>query len=167
MILDAIKTFFSALAGSEAGADRFGDTDYRLAAAALLVPAVNIDGAVSPRERAKLNAVLRQRFQLDNDAAEALIEEATVVEGEAVDVYHFTRLLNRKLDEEGRRRIVEMMWELVYADGRVNEFEDNLIWRVADLLGVSSRERLMLRRQVASGTDVDPHAANGSRRSRR
>ena len=42
-----------------------------------------------------------------------------------------------------------MMWEIVYADGRVTEFEDNLIWRVADLLGVSSRERIALRQRVA------------------
>ena len=48
------------------------------------------------------------------------------------------------------RRIVEMMWQLVYADGRLNEFEDNVIWRAADLLGISSRDRIALRRQVAS-----------------
>ena len=53
---------------------------------------------------------------------------------EAVDLYRFTSLLNRSLDEEGRCRIVEMMWQVVYADGDVTEFEDNLIWRAADLL---------------------------------
>jgi uncharacterized tellurite resistance protein B-like protein len=42
-----------------------------------------------------------------------------------------------------------MMWEIVYVDGRVSEFEDNLLWRAADLLGVSSRERIELRRHVA------------------
>ena len=41
----------------------------------------------------------------------------------------------RSVDEAGRLRIVEMMWELVYADGQVSEFEDNVIWRAADLLG--------------------------------
>jgi uncharacterized tellurite resistance protein B-like protein len=43
-----------------------------------------------------------------------------------------------------------MMWEIVYAEGRVNEFEDNLIWRAADLLGVSSRQRVELRQQIAA-----------------
>jgi uncharacterized tellurite resistance protein B-like protein len=46
--------------------------------------------------------------------------------------------------------VVEMMWEMVYADGHVSEFERNLIWRAADLLGVSSRERIELGQQVAS-----------------
>jgi uncharacterized tellurite resistance protein B-like protein len=79
-----------------------------------------------------------------------LLAEATQAEHEAVDLYHFTRLLNRALDEDGRRRMVEMMWEIVYADGRVTEFESNLIWRAADLLGISSRERIELGRRVAS-----------------
>jgi hypothetical protein len=43
-----------------------------------------------------------------------------------------------------------MMWEIAYADGSVNEFESNIIWRAADLLAVSSRQRVELRRQVAS-----------------
>ena len=67
----------------------------------------------------------------------------------SVDLYHFTSLINRTLDEAGRLGIVEMMWEVVFADGRVNEFEDNLMWRAADLLGVSSRDRIALRRRVA------------------
>ena len=69
---------------------------------------------------------------------------------EAVDLYHFTSLINRSLDEAGRRRVVEMMWEIVFADSRVSEFEDNLLWRAADLLGISGRERIELRQRVAA-----------------
>jgi uncharacterized tellurite resistance protein B-like protein len=53
------------------------------------------------------------------------------------------------LDEEGRAKVVEMMWEIVYADGRRDELEDNLLWRAADLMGVSSRERIELRQRIA------------------
>ena len=72
-----------------------------------------------------------------------------------IDLYHFTSLLGRSLDEEGRRRVVEMMWEIVFADGRVTEFEDNLIWRAADLLGVSTRERVELRQRVGAHRETD------------
>jgi hypothetical protein len=51
--------------------------------------------------------------------------------------------------------MVEMMWQMVYADHNVTEFEDNLIWRAADLLGVSSRDRIELRRRVAGGREID------------
>jgi uncharacterized tellurite resistance protein B-like protein len=55
----------------------------------------------------------------------------------------------RSVNEEGRLRIIEMMWELVYADGQVSEFEDNVVWRAADLLGISSRDRIELKHKVA------------------
>ena len=74
----------------------------------------------------------------------------TVLEGESVDLYRFTSLIMRSVDEQGRLRIVEMMWELVFADGKVNEFEESVIWRAADLLGVSSQARVELRRRAAA-----------------
>ena len=55
----------------------------------------------------------------------------------------------RSVNEEGRLRIIEMMWELVFADGHVTEFEDNIVWRAADLLGISQRDRLNLKHRVA------------------
>jgi len=73
-----------------------------------------------------------------------------LVEGEAVDLYHFTSVIMRSVNEAGRLRIVEMMWELVYADGQVSEFEDNVVWRAADLLGVSSRDRIDLKHRIAA-----------------
>ena len=78
-----------------------------------------------------------------------LIAAATAADREAVDLYSFTSLINRSLDEDGRRRIVKMMWEMVYADGRMNEFEDNIVWRASDLLGISQRDRVEMRRDVA------------------
>jgi len=129
---------------------QFEANDYRLAAAALLVHAAEIDGNISDVERTTLHQVIKRHFDLDETQTNTLLAEATQAEHEAVDLYHFTRLLNRALDEDGRRRVVEMMWEIVYADGRVTEFESNLIWRAADLLGISSRERIELGRRVAS-----------------
>jgi uncharacterized tellurite resistance protein B-like protein len=133
----------------------FEHNDYRLAAAALLVHAAAIDGSISDVERNKLHSVIKQRFDLDEAETNALVAEATEAEHEAIDLYHFTSLINRVLDENGRRRVVEMMWEIVYADGRVTEFQSNLIWRVADLVGISSRERIELGRRVADERGSD------------
>jgi uncharacterized tellurite resistance protein B-like protein len=150
-MLDSLKKFFAELGVKPA--NRFEDNDYRLAAAALLIHVMSVDGAASDAERDVLRTVLKSQFELDDAALDELIEVATEADREAIDLYHFTSLLNRVLDEEGRLRIVEMMWELVYADGRVNEFEDNIVWRTADLLGISSRQRITLRRRVAGERD--------------
>ena len=136
-------------------AHRFEENDYRLAATALLVHAARIDGQFAEAERAKLSALMKSRFGLDESAAAELIAEATELEREAIDLYHFTSQLNRELDEKGRARMVEMMWQVAYADGVISEFEDNLIWRAADLLGVSQRERIALRNRVAETRQQD------------
>jgi uncharacterized tellurite resistance protein B-like protein len=152
-VFESFRNFISEFVDGEKHPSQFGEDDYRLAAAAMLVHAAAIDGDMSQSENDKLHAVIKQRFNLDEAATEELIEKATAAEHEAVDLYHFTHQLNRSLDEEGRARIVEMMWEIVYADGKRDELEDNLVWRAADLLGVSPRERILLRRQVSGESD--------------
>jgi uncharacterized tellurite resistance protein B-like protein len=153
-MLDRLKDFLSELTGGAKHPARFDSSDYRLAAAALLIHAAIIDGQMSAAERDKLHNLLKVRFELDDDASDELMEAAIAADREAVDLYHFTQLLLRSLDEAGLRRIIEMMWEIVFADGRVDEFEDNLIWRVADLLGVSSRDRVALRQRVAGNAEA-------------
>jgi uncharacterized tellurite resistance protein B-like protein len=149
-MFEAFKNFLSEVAAGGKHPAHFAENDYRLAATALLVHAAEIDGNISDIERAKLRTVIKRRFGLDDAAADELVAEATEAEHEAIDLYHFTSLINRSLDEDGRRKIVEMMWEIAYADGHVSEFEDNLIWRAADLLGISSRDRIELRHRVAN-----------------
>jgi uncharacterized tellurite resistance protein B-like protein len=149
-MLDGLRQFIAEVVAPAAHGQRsFDDTGYRLAATALLVHVISLDGQPSEREKRKLHSLIESRFGLDPGAADQLIASATLVEGEAVDLYHFTSVIMRSVDEAGRLRIVEMMWELVYADGDVSEFEDNVVWRAADLLGISSRDRIDLKHRVA------------------
>jgi len=127
-MFETFKTFISDFVEGEKHPSQFADDDYRLAAAALLVHAAAIDGEMSQRERDKLRSVIKQRFALNDQAADELIAKATEAEHESVDLYHFTRLLNRSLNEPGRARVIEMMWEIVFADGQRDELEDNLLW---------------------------------------
>src|SRR5246127_1218059 len=150
-MLDGLRQFIADVVSPTANGNRaFDDTGYRLAATALLIHVISLDGEPSEIEKRKLHSLIESRFGLDPGAATQLIKSATLVEGEAVDLYHFTSVIMREVNEEGRLRIVEMMWELVYADGEGSGFEDNVVWRAADLLGVSSRDRIDLKRLVGS-----------------
>lgn len=149
-MLDGLRQFIADIVAPQ-GQDRaFGESDYRLAATALLVHVISLDGQPSQAEQRKLHSLIESHFGLDRGTADRLIASATQVEGEAVDLYHFTSVIMRSLDEDGRKRIVEMMWELVYADGEVTEFEDNVVWRASDLLGIAQRDRVDLKHLVAS-----------------
>jgi uncharacterized tellurite resistance protein B-like protein len=156
----AFKSFISDIVEGDKHPSQFAEDDYRLAATALLVHAAAIDGDMLDSERGKLHAVIKQGFALDDAATDELIAKATAAEHESVDLYHFTHVLNRTLNEAGRARVIEMMWEIVYADGRRDELEDNLLWRAADLLGISPNERIALRRRVA-GEDAGTSGNGG------
>lgn len=146
-MFNAIKNLFDEMRG---GAPRraLDSGDYRVAAAALLVHLAHADGELDKAERRYLQRVAEESFGLDTPTARRLIADAEQIERESIDLYHFTSVLKRALDDEGRRTIVELLWQMAYADGKAHEFEENLVWRVAELLGVSSADRLALKRRI-------------------
>src|ERR1700740_2766745 len=160
-MLDGLRQFIADVVAPHAHGNRaFDENGYQLAATALLIHVISLNGEPSEVEKRKLHSLIESRFGLDPGSADRLITSAMLVEGEAVDLYHFTSVIMRAVDETGRLRIVEMMWELVYADGNVSEFEDNVVWRASDLLGISSRDRIDLKHRVA-GAQSTPVTGNG------
>ncbi|HKS18539.1 MAG TPA: TerB family tellurite resistance protein [Bradyrhizobium sp.] len=148
-MLDGLRQFIADIVAPDAAPRAFDETDYRLAATALLIHIVSLDGEPTAVEKRKLHSLIETRFKLDPGTADRLIASATRAEGDAVDLYRFTSVIMREVNEDGRLRIVEMMWEMVFADGKVTEFEDNVLWRAADLLGISGRDRIELKHRVA------------------
>jgi uncharacterized tellurite resistance protein B-like protein len=156
-MFDLLKKFIAETAGrSESDVTVFADDDYRLATAALLIHVANVDGKFDPRERLRLREVIEARFGLDDASTTRLIESAEQSDRESVDFFHFTNVLKRSLDDDGRHKIIEMMWNIVFADGEVTEFEENVVWRVAELLGVSTRDRVILRQKVSREPHGEP-----------
>ncbi|MFN0265065.1 TerB family tellurite resistance protein [Tepidamorphus sp. 3E244] len=148
-LFKSIARFIDELSGAEEDETAsYSPDDEKLAAAALAFHVIAVDGIVEDREKDTMRQVLAEQFDLDEKRTEELVEAARQRSLESVDLYAFTSVLNRKLDDEGRGRVVEMLWEMVYADGTVHEFEDNALWRIAELLHVSSRERIRLRKRV-------------------
>src|SRR5258707_11208289 len=122
-MLDGLRQFIADIVAPSADPDlAFDDTGYLLAATALLVHDVSLDGEPSAIEKRKLHSLIESRFKLDPGTADHLIASATRAEGEAVDLYLFTPVIIRSVNEEGRLRIIQLMWELVYPRGPVNQF---------------------------------------------
>ena len=142
-MFDSITRFFTQPAD-----ERMADNDPRLAVAVLLVHLAAVDGSVGDEEKRAVRAALQQHFGLEEDVVRELVHEARRRDAEAVDLYHFTSTL-AQLPEEERIEIVRMMWQVVFADSQNHELEDNLVWRVAELIGVSARQRTVLRNQMA------------------
>jgi len=147
-VLDNIRRFLTGIGEEEKTTDAFDREDPRVAAAALMYHVIQADGVLRPIEQEMLRSLLKDEYALDSDALEALIEAAREADSEAVDLYRFTSILMRKLSREQCIGLVELLWELVYADRHRHELEDNVVWRISELLGVSGRERILMRQRV-------------------
>ena len=112
-----------------------------------------IDGSVKAEERAALEATLQDYYGLTDSEVRKLIEEATRRDQELVDFYRFTSALS-SLDAAEKLEIIRMMWQVVFADNKNHELEDNMVWRIAELIGVSARDRTVLRNQMARGQEA-------------
>lgn len=143
-----LNRLFDTLSSQSASATESREDEFKIAVAALLVHAMVIDGEVEPAEVKKLSTLLMDRFELAPAETDKLVELALEKERNAVDLYGFTRVLARELDQDGRKAIVAMLWDVVLADGVIHEFENNLVWRASELLGVSTRDRILLRKQA-------------------
>lgn len=120
----------------------------KLAVAALLVHLAGVDGSVKEEEREAVKGALMDYYALDESEVERLIADATRRDNDSVDLYRFTSALT-SLPEQERIEIIRMMWQVVFADKKNHELEDNMVWRVAELIGVSARQRTILRNQMA------------------
>jgi len=124
----------------------------RVATAVLLVEIARADFVVEAAERERLCQLLQQQFQLSDSELDALLEEAEADADRLVSIQHITRLMNEHYDHTMKRRVVEMMWQLVYADGEKSHYEEHLIRQVADLLYLSQGEFIQARHLAEEGS---------------
>ncbi len=120
----------------------------RVATAVLLVEVTRADFIVQPAEKARLRELLERQFGLSTAELDALMEEAEADADRLVSLQHITRLLNEHYDHSMKLRVVEMMWQLVYADGEKDHYEEHLIRQVADLLYISHSEFIQARHKA-------------------
>ncbi len=147
-MLNRLKKMIEDFGGNEQSTNSLHADDQRLAVASLLVHATLVDGELAQTERSKLQDLLEKNYELSPVEAAELIKLGQKEDAKAVDLYGFTRRLARTLELDQRLEIIEMLWEIAYADGILHEFEQNLIWRVAELMHVETRERVRLRQKV-------------------
>lgn len=124
------------------------DDEPKLAAAVLMVEAAAMDDEFDAAERAKIKALLCAHFDLEEAAAEKLIVEAGAKAEGAVEIYCLTRDIKNAYDEDGRIKLLEMLWEIAYTDGELHDREASFMRRLTGLLYVSDRDSGSARRRA-------------------
>jgi uncharacterized tellurite resistance protein B-like protein len=118
------------------------------ASAALLVEAACMDGHIDEQEREKIISLMQANFGLNNEESETLVEETQSVLEQTGDLYTFTRVIKDRFDQQERIQMIEMLWEVAFADGNVDYYESNLISRIAGLIYVNDIDRGEAKKRV-------------------
>lgn len=159
-MFERVLSFLKDLPGGGAGPGA-ADDEARIAAAALLFHVMDADGVRQDAEWERFKQILADTYAVSGDDLDRLARAGEKADDEAVDLYAFTSVLKHHLDADGRKAFVSLLWEMVYADGELHELEDNVVWRVAELIGVERRDRIAARQEVAArvpavrGTSTD------------
>jgi uncharacterized tellurite resistance protein B-like protein len=144
-MLDRLLNFLS---GTELPAAEPRIDDLQLAVAALLIEAARMDDSFDASERATIERLLASRFDLAPEAVHTLVEAAEQKVRDTAQYFPFTREITKQLSGEQRAAIIEMLWEVAYADGALDAHEDALLRQIAGLIHVPDRERGLARQRA-------------------
>jgi len=122
----------------------------RLATAAILVEMSRADFDESAIEQDRIRELVQVRFGLNPESAAELYEIAAEEADNSVSLYELTRLVNQEFSADEKRRIVELMWEVAYADGRLDKHEEHLVRKVAELIYLPHKDFIQTKNQVMS-----------------
>ena len=152
-MLDAIRSFFGSSMAPESPEEEVGEQDVRLAACALLIEIAYADDDFTDDERRHLSSAVRRQYGLDDEEADRLIELAEQARADAVDLWQFTKLIKRNYSLGQKMVLVEVMWGLVYSDGKLSTHEESLMRRVCHLLDLAPGYLADVRKRVESRRD--------------
>ena len=122
--------------------------ELKLTLTALLVEAAHSNDHFDETERAVIARLLGRHFNLSQADARALLAAGERAAEQSAELFHFTRIVNERLSFEQRVELIEMLWEVAYADGVLDQYEDSLLRRVGGLIYVPDRERGLARQRV-------------------
>ena len=124
----------------------------RVATCALLVEVAQSDSDFSEIEKDRIISIMREHFNLSESSAQVLLESAQEEVRESVQLWPFTRLINDNYSIEDKEKVMEMVWRVVYADGKLDRYEDHLTHRIASLLNLSHKQLIDAKIRVISET---------------
>jgi uncharacterized tellurite resistance protein B-like protein len=152
-MIDRIRALFQSLDDSPAAPPVVHDKN--LAAAVLMVEAATLDGTFDSAERETIRGLLESRFDISGGEVDTLLAEAETEQSDANHLLRFTRAIKDAFELEERAGLIEMLWEVAYADGVLHPYESNLVRRVSGLLYVSDRDSGAARKRVLGRLGID------------
>ena len=139
--------FKNGIGASATPTDRPQHDPLRLATAAVLLDIAHADGEFTPSEDGNMAEFLHRAFKLSDGDAKELVEAADEIRAKTIDHFALTNYIRKNASLENRIDVVKTMWRMVYSDGRLTDYENYLVRKMADLLGLE--HHVMIQAKVA------------------
>jgi uncharacterized tellurite resistance protein B-like protein len=137
-MLDIVKRFFSnATAEVSKDANQKTEHDLRVATCALFLEMARIDETFTQEEMDTILTILKEKYGLSQEHADALVSESDKELAESVDLWRFARLINENYTIDEKIGIIEILWQMVYVDGKMDRYEHYLMNKLKNLLRLS------------------------------
>ena len=154
-MINRLKNFLDHLAKDADNEASHPFAEKEMAAAALMIEAASLDGGIGAAELETILRLVVERFEMNPEEADLLFAEAQKVHANSNQLVKFTKAVKDHYDEDGRIELIEMLWEVVYADGVLHEYESNLMRRIGGLIYVSDRDRGLAAQRVRQRLGFD------------
>ena len=148
-MIDLVKKFFGKVTpDTQADKESASSHDIRVATCALFLEMAGIDGEFSQEEKENIISILKRDYDLSDEHALSLLESAEEELERSIDLWRFAKLINENYSREEKTKIIEMVWRVVYADGRLDKHEDYLAHKLAKILRLSHKELIDAKMKV-------------------
>jgi len=148
-MLNKLRHFFDAL-HQDNTEELHSNNSLQIACAVLLIEVMRADGQLEQSEQVQVTNLLQQHFDLSTNEVNELISSATLFTEQATDFYQFTSKINQNYTIEEKIKIVEMLWLVANADGKIAAIEQHIIRKIADLLNLRHNEYLKSKLNVVN-----------------
>jgi uncharacterized tellurite resistance protein B-like protein len=151
-MIDLVRRFFEK--GQGPGSADQGTTeshDVRVAVCALFLEMANIDGKFSASEQDHVISLLKRQYGLSDQHVVELMGASQKGLKDSIDLWQFTNLINQNYSRDEKIQIIEMVWQIVYADGRLDKHEDYLVHKLAKLLRLTHKDLIDAKLKVLRG----------------
>ncbi len=149
-MLKTLKDFFESQFPVDARTNTVSDTSsLELAAAVLMLEISLADSEIQDDERKVIEDALKKVFHLPETDVQTIIELAKQEVDHSVSLYEFTRLINDKMSLDERIRIVELLWQVAFADMTIDKYEEYFVRKIADLLYIPHQDYIKAKHRAA------------------
>jgi uncharacterized tellurite resistance protein B-like protein len=152
-MLNTLKRFFNKITEETDSTGATTQHDIRVAACALFVEIARIDETFTPQEMETVLSILKRRYHLSPEHADALITEAEKELENSVDLWQFAKLINENYSNEEKVELVEMLWQVVYVDGEMDDYEHYLMNKLKNLLRLSHDQLINAKLKVLRASE--------------